>query len=171
MDDDKFANHKSANNLKLIPGAIILVVGFLLPLLIPFVLKLEISAAAKSVISGLLAFGIPELFMFLAVIVMGRPGYDYIKGKAGKYLRRFLSIDHVSRNRYNFGLVLFCIPIAFGILQPYLAHYIPFLKELPLWSHISLDVIFIIAIFVLGGDFWDKLSGLFQYKARISREN
>jgi hypothetical protein len=151
-------------------GVVILVIGFLSPLLIPWVLDSDWSVATKGIISGLLTFGIPELFILLAIAVMGKQGYQYIKGKAFKYLKRFAPPDSVSRNRYNLGLVLFCIPLVFGILQPYLAHYIPFLKELPLWPHISLDVIFIIAIFVLGGDFWDKLSGLFQYKSRISRD-
>ena len=169
MDDDKFTKLNSAYNSKLILGVIILVVGFLLPLLIPFVLTLEISAAAKSIISGLLAFGIPELFMFLAVIVMGKPGYEYIKNKAGKYLKRFLPPDHVSKNRYYLGIVLFSIPIVLGFSQPYLAHFIAVPNELPLGYYITFDMIFIIGIFVLGGDFWDKLSGLFNYNAKITK--
>ena len=168
MDNDKFTNLNSTNNSKLKLGVIILVVGFLLPLLIPFVLTLEISAAAKSIISGLLAFGMPELFMFLAVIVMGKPGYEYIKKKTGKYLKRFLPPDHVSKNRYYLGLVLFSFPIVFGILQPYLAHFIAVLNELPLGYHITLDMIFVIGIFVLGGEFWDKLSGLFHYNPKTT---
>ena len=29
------------------------------------------------------------------------------------------------------------------------------------------DVMFIVSLFVLGGDFWDKLRGLFSQKARM----
>ena len=148
-------------------GVVILVIGFLSPLLIPLVLASDWSVGTKGIISGLLAFGIPELFMLLAIIVMGKPGYAFIKGKAGKYLKGFAPPDHVSRNRYYLGLVLFCVPIVIGIIQPYLAHIIPFLKEVPLWYHISLDMIFVIGIFVLGGDFWDKLSGLFNYDVKV----
>ncbi len=163
-------NQPQHSKRKLILGSIILVLGFLSPLLITLVVASDWPASTKAVISGLLAFGIPELLMLLAIIVMGKPGYEYIKGKVGKYLKRYLPPDQVSRGRYYLGLVLFCIPLVFGILQPYLGRFIPLLKELPLWSHIGLDMIFIIAIFVLGGDFWDKLSGLFEFKAKITRE-
>jgi len=162
-------SQKSKTKLRL--GAVILVVGFLSPLLIPLVVASNWSAATKSIISGLLAFGIPELFMLLAIVVMGKQGYEYIKGKVGKYLKPYLPPDQVSRGRYYLGLVLFSIPILVGILQPYLTHFFPLFKETPLWFHYGLDMIFIIGIFVLGGDFWDKLRGLFQRKAKITREH
>ena len=171
MTDSQFRPYKNGPNAigKLRLGVVILVIGFLSPLLIPLVVASDWSATTKSIISGLLAFGIPELFMLLAIIVMGKPGYEYIKGKAGIYLKRFLPNDHVSRNRYYLGLVLFSFPIVFGILQPYLAHFIAVLNELPLGYHIALDMIFIIGIFVLGGEFWDKLSGLFHYDAKVTK--
>ena len=151
-------------------GAVILVVGFLSPLLIPLVLASNWSAATKSIISGLLAFGIPELFMLIAIAIMGKQGYQYIKGKAFKYLKKIAPPDTVGPVRYRIGMLMFSIPVLIGILQPYLAYFIPFFKANPLWFHIGMDMTFIIGIFVLGGDFWDKLSGLFQYKAKIARE-
>jgi hypothetical protein len=151
-------------------GVVILVVGFLSPLLIPLVVASNWSAATKSIISGLLAFGIPELFMLLAIVVMGKPGYEYIVNKFGKFVDRYLPPDQVSRGRYKFGLILFSIPLLVGLLQPYLAHFFPILQGSPLWFHYGLDMIFIIGIFVLGGDFWDKLRGLFQHKTRITKE-
>lgn len=158
---------KSKGKLQL--GAVILVVGFLSPLLIPLVLASNWSATTKSVISGLLAFGIPELFMLLAIIVMGKPGYEYVKSKIYKYLKRFAPPDTVSLVRYRFGLVLFCLPIIVGVLEPYLAHFHHFFRELPLWFYIGLDVIFIIGLFVLGGDFWDKLSSLFKHNMKVTK--
>jgi len=168
MDDDKFANLNSVNNSKLILGVIILVVGFLLPLLIPLVLTLEISATAKSIISGLLAFGIPEVFMLVAIAIMGKKGYQYIKHAAKKYLKRFAPPDTVSRLRYRIGLLFFCLPLAMGILQPYLTYFIGSVEIVPFWFHFSLDMIFIIGIFILGGDFWDKLRGLFLYDVKVT---
>ncbi len=154
---------------KLIIGTVILVVGFLSPLLIPLVVASDLSATNKTVISGLLAFGIPELFMLLAIIVMGKPGYDFIKGKAFIYLKRFAPPDTVSRVRFRIGLVMFSVPILVGILEPYLAHFVPFFRDLPLWFYISLDMIFILGLFVLGGDFWDKLSSLFKYNSNLAK--
>ncbi len=165
---EELKNPKSSKT-KLTIGVVILVLGFFSPLLIPLVVASNLSTATKSIISGLLAFGIPELFMLLAIVVMGKEGYEYIKQKVGKYLKQYLPPDQVSRKRYYLGLVLFSIPIVFGILQPYLAHFIPLLNALPLWSHFVLDATLIIGIFVLGGDFWDKLSGLFHYDAKVTK--
>lgn len=156
---------------KLILGSVILVVGFLSPLLIPLVVTSNWTASTKSIISGLLAFGIPEVFMIVAVAVMGKKGYEFIKGKAIKYLKRFAPPDTVSLFRYRIGLLLFSIPIIIGFLEPYLAQFIPFFRDLPLWFYISLDMIFIMGIFVLGGDFWDKLSGLFKYDVRATKSH
>ena len=158
---------KSKGKLQL--GAVILVVGFLSPLLIPVALASNWSAATKSIISGLLAFGIPELFMLLAIIVMGKPGYEYVKSKIYKYLKRFAPPDTVSLGRYRLGLIMFSVPILVGILEPYLAHFHHFFRDLPLLFYIGLDVIFIIGLFVLGGDFWDKLSGLFKYNVKAAK--
>ncbi len=171
MEKKEELKNPKRSKTKLTIGVVVLLLGFFSPLLIPLVVTSNWSTATKSIISGLLAFGIPELFMLLAIVVMGKPGYEYIKGKIGKYLKRYLPPDQVSRNRYYLGLVLFSIPLIFGILQPYLGHFITLFKELPFWSHTALDMMFITGIFVLGGDFWDKLSGLFQYKAKIARAN
>jgi hypothetical protein len=64
---------------------------------------------------------------------------------------------------------MFSVPILVGILEPYLAHFVPFFRDLPLWFYISLDMIFILGLFVLGGDFWDKLSSLFKYNSNLAK--
>ncbi len=152
---------------KLLIGAFILMIGFLGPLLIPFVVKSNLQATTKSVLSGLLAFGIPELFMLIAVAIMGKPGYIHIKGIFLKYLRKLAPSGAVSRSQYRLGLFLFSAPLLFGFLSPYLGSYFDFFQEVPLWFHSLWDMIFIIGIFILGGDFWDKLSGLFNYDVKV----
>jgi hypothetical protein len=164
QDGDIIMTEKSAGKLRF--GAVILIVGFLSPLLIPLVVASNWSATAITVVSGLLAFGIPELFMLLAIAVMGKPGYEYIKAKVLIYLKRLAPPDKVSLVRFRIGMVMFSLPIMIGILKPYLAYFVPLLQEDPLWIHIGLDVIFIIGLFVLGGDFWDRLSGLFKFKSK-----
>lgn len=155
---------KSIAKLRL--GAAILVIGFLSPLLIPLVLTSNWSETTKGIITGVLAFGIPEIFMLLAIVVMGKQGYEYMKAKFSKFLKPYLPPDKVSRSRYYLGLVFFFIPVLVGIFHPYLAHFFPILKGTPLWFHYGLDMIFIIGIFVLGGNFWDKLRSLFNYNTK-----
>lgn len=155
---------------KLVLGVVILVVGFMSPLLIPFVVGSDLSISYKKILSGLLAFGIPELFMLIAVSVMGKDGYEFIKEKTLKYFKRFAPTDEVSLTRYRIGLIMFSIPLIIGIAQPYISYYISFFKELPLWWTVTSDILFISSFFVLGGDFWDKLSGLFKHSIKIAKE-
>ena len=163
-------NKSGTTNSRIIFGTVILVIGFMSPLLIPVVTGTEWSVGLKSTVSGLLAFGIPEIFMLIAVAVMGKQGYEFIKEKVFRFLRRFAPSDEVSLNRYRMGLIMFTIPIIIGIIEPYLAFYFPFFKEVPLWWDIISDILFISSFFVLGGDFWDKLSGLFKYRVKVIKE-
>lgn len=154
---------------KLTIGVIVLVIGFLCPLLIPLVVASNLSAATKSIISGLLAFGIPEVFMLAAIAIMGKKGYQHIKHVTKKYLKRFAPPDTVSRSRYRIGLLFFCLPLVMGIIQPYFTYFIGSFETLPFWFHFSLDMTFVIGIFILGGDFWDKLRGLFFYEVKVTK--
>jgi hypothetical protein len=138
------------------------------PLLIPLVTRTSWSVGFKTTVSGLLAFGIPEVFMLIAIAVMGKQGYEFIKGKAFKYLKRFAPADTVSQTRYRIGLIMFSLPLLMGWLQPYLGHYFTFLNQLPVWQYVIGDIIFFASFFVLGGDFWDKFSGLFKHKGKVS---
>ncbi|MDM9632720.1 transporter suffix domain-containing protein [Robiginitalea aurantiaca] len=163
---------KTVRSPRITFGIFIMVIGFLSPLLIPLVLGSSWSAATKTTLSGLLAFGVPEVLMMLAVAIMGKQGYELIKRKARQYFKRIAPPDTVSRTRYHFGLFLFCMPLLIGLLQPYIEYFIPSFGQFPLWVHIILDMTLIIGIFVLGGDFWDKFSGLFKYGVNVeSKEN
>jgi hypothetical protein len=154
---------------RIILGTVILVVGFLSPLLIPWVTSTDWSVGLKSFLSGFLAFGIPEIFMLIAIGVMGKPGYELIKEKAARFIKPLLPPDTVSKSRYRIGLVLFTIPLLFGFFEPYLGHFFESLPETPIGLYLVLDGLFVTSLFVLGGDFWDKLRGLFDHQARISK--
>ena len=161
----KHTSEKS--NSKLILGGIILVVGFMSPLLIPLVINSDLSVSYKNILSGLLAFGIPEIFMIVAIAIMGKQGFEFIKEKAFKYLKQFAPAEKVSLNRYRIGLIMFSIPIFIGLIYPYSAYFLSFSKEIPIWWHLITDILFVSSFFVLGGEFWDKLSGLFKYNVKV----
>ena len=155
---------------KLILGAIIFISGFASPLLIPLVTKTSWSIGIKTTVSGLLAFGVPEIFMIVAVAVMGKPGYEFLKGKVFGFFKKIAPPDSVSLTRYRIGLALFILPLLAGWFQPYLSHFFPSLKQIPVWFYIIGDAIFVCSFFVLGGNFWDKFSGLFNYKVKIGKQ-
>ena len=151
---------------RLIWGTIILIVGFLSPVLIPVVVSSGLHAGFITVISGLLAFGIPELFMIIAVAVMGKEGFNFMKAKFARFMKRYGPPDEVSRVRYTIGLVLFILPITVGMLLPYLGVFFPFFVTHLLWFVIPSDIMLFISLFVLGGHFWDKLRSLFVRNSR-----
>lgn len=152
---------------RLIAGGIVIVVGFLSPLLIPLITATSWSVGMKSAVSGLLALGIPEVFMIIGVAILGKDGYYFLKQKLFGFLKHFAPHDEVSPTRYRIGLVLFCIPLLAGWTGPYLIHFIPSLDGLSLYWFIFGDIVFISSLFLLGGNFWDKLYGLFLFDAKI----
>jgi hypothetical protein len=160
-------NQPEISKTRLILGGVILVVGFMSPLLIPLVTATDWGIGIKATLSGLLAFGIPEVFMLIAVAVLGKQGYEFLKGIAFKFLKRFAPSDSVSLVRYRIGLVLFSFPLLVGWIQPYLGHYFSFIQELPLWFSTIGDLMLFSSFFVLGGDFWDKFSGLFKHNVKV----
>ncbi len=151
---------------KLVAGAIIFIFGFLSPLFIPLVTTSDLPTGWKAVLSGLLALGIPELFMMIAVAVAGKEGFNYIKSKISRFLKKQGPPDTVGKIRYRVGLVLFLIPIFVGWLLPYFSDIIPFYHANRYIISATGDVILITSFFVLGGDFWDKLRSMFIYGAK-----
>ena len=152
---------------RLIGGAVVFVSGFLSPLFIPLVLSSGMSSGWKTALSGLLAFGIPELFMIIAAGIMGKSGFDYLKRIMLIYLKKYGPPDRVSKTRYRIGLIMFFIPIVLALLLPYLFNIFTFLTENYLVISIGSDVLLVVSLFVLGGDFWDKLRGLFYSNVKI----
>ena len=151
------------NKTRLVMGAVVFILGFLAPLLIPLVTRSELSVALKTTLSGLLMAGIPELFMVITVGILGKEGYQYLKGKVMAFLKKHGPPQNVSRSRYMVGLAMFSIPLLLGLLFPYIKHHFHALESIEYYIHIGGDVLLFISLFVLGGEFWDKIRALFTY--------
>ena len=153
-------------------GLTVLVLSFLSPLLIPLVAMSGISAGLKTLISGLLAVGIPELGILVAVAILGKPGYRQIREKIAGLMRKHGPPDTVSLVRYRIGLVMFVVPVIFAVVQPYGEYALAFGPIHETWIGARLqvaiagDVLFLASFFVLGGDFWDKIRALFIHGAK-----
>jgi hypothetical protein len=147
-------------------GLSIFVVGFASPLLIPLVTSSDLPAKWKAIISGALAVGIPEVFSIAAIAIMGKSGFNYIKARIFGFIKKHGPPDVVSRTRYRIGLILFGLPLLFAWLAPYIPQMFPGYDIQPLWVNIVGDLLLVSSLFVLGGDFWDKMSSLFIHEAR-----
>ena len=148
-------------------GLTILIVGWLSPLLIPLVTRTSLAKEWKTIISGLLAAGIPEVFMVAAIAIMGKSGYNLIKERIFSFLKKHGPPDHVSLNRYRIGLAMFVLPVLFAWLGPYGAHHILGDGMHRFVVSSTGDLMFVTSLFVLGGDFWDKVRALFIHSARV----
>jgi hypothetical protein len=153
---------------RLITGGVIFIVGFASPAFIPLVVSSDLPDWLIAGLSGLLAFGIPELFMIIAVAILGKEGYAYLKKILGKHLKPLAPPDEVSRARYNVGLVLFSLPILLGLLLPYLDHELHIVQDIPFFLYLISDLMIISSLFVLGGNFWDKLRSLYIHRAKAN---
>jgi len=148
-------------------GASIFVLALVVPLLIPLVVSSSLPPGWKVTLSGLLAFGFPEVLILLAAMVLGKSGFKYLKQIAFRLFKRYVLPKSVSRIRYRIGLVLFLLTLVLSWLALYLCPLIPYIKDNQLLVSVLSDLVFLISLFVLGGDFWDKLKALVIYEARV----
>ena len=153
---------------RLITGAVIFAIGHAAPLAIPLVATSALSDGWKTALSGLMLFGIPELGTLLAVVVLGKAGFNALKSWIFGWVGRTLLPDKVSRPRYYIGLVLFLIPFFIGWVSPYLFEVMPDLTNHQLIVAISGDLALIIGLCLMGGQAWDKLRSFFVYDAHVT---
>ncbi len=151
---------------RLVVGGTIFVAGFLAPALIPLVAASSLPAGWKATLSGLLALGIPELGMLVAVAVMGKPGFAFLKARLGRFLRQYGPPATVSPLRYRIGLVMFTLPLFVAWVTPYAPYLLHGFDPNQLPVAVAGDVMLVTSLFVLGGDFWDKLRSLFVHRSQ-----
>jgi hypothetical protein len=147
-------------------GMALIVLALLSPLAIPLVTLLPLPLAWKATISGLLLVGLPEVLSLLAVALLGKAGFSYLKGIIFRIFKRYAMPKEVSRARYRLGLVMFILPLFLGWLGAYVFHLIPGYGEHRFAINFCGDVIWLSSLFVLGSDFWDKVRALFIYQAK-----
>jgi hypothetical protein len=133
---------------------------------VALVAALDLSGALTASLSGgLLLAG--EILGISAVAVAGKSGFAFIKGKIFGLLKQYGPPNKVSRLRYRIGLVMFCAPLLFGWLSVYAAGAIPGFTQNPLPYALAGDLLLLTSLFVLGGDFWDKIRSLFVHDAAV----
>lgn len=133
-------------------------------LLIPIEAALGMSAGAIAATTAGIAIG-NKIILLVAIAVMGKAGFQELKAKL---FHKLTPPAEVSPMRYRIGLVLFCLPLLQGLLETWASHIAPQLVANRLWVDVVMDVMLIASLFVLGGNFWDKLRALFSYGAKVS---
>lgn len=132
---------------------------------LPLVAAMDLSSGTLATISSVVFVG-AEVLGLVAVAVMGKSGYAYIKNRVFGVLKQYGPPAEVSRTRYRIGLVMFAVPIVFGWIAPYVAHHIPNYPGNEISFAVVGDLLLLASLFVLGGDFWDKLRALLHHGAK-----
>lgn len=149
---------------RLILGVCVFALGWAVGLgLVPVVTASGLSTAAKATLSGILVVAVPKVFLLVAIGIMGKPGFAYLKSLIGARIR---PVAVVSPLRYKIGLVLLISMIVLGNLGPYVGKVLPGQALHPHIYAAAGDLLMIASLFILGGDFWDKIRALFVREAK-----
>lgn len=152
-------------NFRMGLGIALLVVGLVMPLGTVLVAQTDWTTSTKSLVSGALVFSF-EVMALMAAAVMGKENFDRIMAPVMQVLNRWVGHLKLARGigpvRHGVGVTLFFA----SFLPAYVMSYVPALLHAAtshrLWLNLVGDAVFLASLVLLGGDFWDKLSGLFK---------
>jgi hypothetical protein len=147
-------------------GIALLILGLVMPAGTFLVAGTGWPIAVKTLVSGVLLLGL-EIMVIPAVALMGKDNFDRITNGAMRLLKTLKPAGTVGRTRYAVGLVLFVGPVLFAWIASYVPYFLPEEYAARVWINLGLDLVTLASLFVLGGEFWDKLRALFLYDARI----
>ncbi len=133
---------------------------------VPLVAWFDLSTSATATVTGGLLVS-AEVMGLAAVAVMGKSGYALIKKKVLGFIKQYGPPNKVGPLRYKIGLVMFLAPILFGWVSIYIARWIPGFENRPFFYAVGGDLMLLSSLFVLGGDFWDKVHSLFIHDAEV----
>lgn len=151
---------------RMVTAIVLMVFSLCSAAFVPLVFLLPLSAALKTSISSLLVFGIPQAVMLLAVALVGKTGFVFLKGMIFARVKRLAPAQTVTPTRYRIGLVLFILPFLLAFVTPYAPQMLPGYGSFARYYGASGDLMLVLSFFVLGGDFWDKIRALFLHDAR-----
>ncbi|HAW50726.1 MAG TPA: hypothetical protein DCX54_00115 [Flavobacteriales bacterium] len=157
------------NQARLLLGLILLIIGFLSPLLSFYIKDMDLPQGLKALVIGGLVFGIPEVFMVIGIAIMGRDAWEFLMSKLHDVLS-FISPQRVSRTRYYIGVTLFSLCLVEGVIEIHSRYILDLLGERLVFFHWVMNLLFLLSFFIAGGDFWDKIRQLFIYGTERNSE-
>jgi hypothetical protein len=147
-------------------GIIIVALMFAIWLLIPLAAATHASAGTIAAITGGI-FIANKVLLLVAVAIMGKSGFRELKKLLFGYVAGLAPNPIVGPVRYRIGLAMFCLPLVSGILTPFVDAFWPGLRPNSWPLQLLGNIMLIASLFVLGGNFWDKLRALFVRTATV----
>ena len=146
-------------------GFALFIVSLTWPLVLPLMPLIGFSGSAIAAFSGAMLV-VAEIMILAGAAIAGKDGFAYIKSKVFGLLKSYGPPEKVSRARYVVGMIMFVTPLLLGWATPYFGGYLPGFQEHPLVYAAIGDALLLVSLYVLGGEFWDKLRSLFVHSAR-----
>ncbi len=166
IKDENTAKESSAPKAgwRIKTGFAIFIASLVWPILLPILKLIGLSAQSIAAFAGVMVVA-AEVMLVAGAAVAGKEGFAFIKQRVFGFIKSYGPPQEVSAVRYNIGLVILMLPVLYAFLSPYIGQYIPGLDEHRKVYAIAGDVLLLVGLFLLGGDFWDKLRALFIHKA------
>jgi hypothetical protein len=152
---------------RLYVGVLIIILSFFMVPTGIFVSHFVHHHSMKALVLGFFWINGP-LWKIIGIAVMGKVSYNYIVLHLEHRYKKLVSPKPVSKTRYNIGLLMFTLPFVPSYVMAYAPHLLPELAAFRIYLNVFFDLVFLSSLFVLGGDFWDKLRSLFTYTARAT---
>ena len=146
-------------------GVALLILGLVMPAGTLIVASTDWPIAVKTVVGGILLFGF-EIVLVPAVALMGKDNFERIWAGAMRLLKALKPAGNVGKTRYTVGLYMLVGPTLYAWIASYAPSWLPQDYVMRVWVNLGLDLITLASLFVLGGDFWDKVRALFLHDAR-----
>jgi hypothetical protein len=147
-------------------GAAIFLGALAMWLLVPAASAAGWSASQIASLTGGVFIG-TKVGMLAAIAVMGKPGFNHLKRLILGLFRKVGPPQQVGRERYRLGLLLFLVPLLMTWIAPYAAAIFGTAGIYGFLESRALEALLLVGLFLLGGDFWDKLGALFRHRATI----
>jgi len=151
-------------DIRLKLGVALLILGLIMPAGTLVVVATDWPIAVKTMASSILLFGF-EVMLVPAVALMGKENFQRIWAAAMGFLKTLKPAGNVGRERYQWGFWMLVVPTLYAWIASYAPSWLPQDYVLRVCANLGLDLITLASLFVLGGDFWDKVRALFLHDA------
>jgi hypothetical protein len=147
-------------------GLAAMAAAVILPLAAIFVPLLGLSTASSAVVVGIMVAGGPEVLCILAVVLLGKDTFNYFAQLAKTAIRRAVIDTPASKTRYYVGLAIMLVSWIPAYLYAYLPGALPG-GDTRIYILAGMDLAFVASVFLMGGEFWEKIRRIFIYEGKI----
>lgn len=161
---------RASSRWRFVLGIAFFIAAFAVHLITLVAIAVGASPATVSAI-GAINFVLNKVLLVASAAFLGREGFNQLKSIILGAFRRYAYPDQVGALRYRVGLILLVAPVILAWIAPYVAELAPSIGRNTVRDGVIGDVLLIVGLVMLGGDFWDKLRALFVREAKAAFPN